>query len=197
MGIILNKENMKRVKGQYEHRDIFVFINDLYYLLSEDQNYIDLKDIRNYISTLTRNAEKANIHFIISTSDTNTNVLTSDIIKNTDLHILLGDFNNKTSEQFFGKDISFKAMPNVKGRAFIDRKGNPYEAQIFYAGEDNIKYNESNLYEELANQSGIQVDDNYDNKLEIKNSKLPKRKMYRKEILDKYGKIDYEKLMEG
>lgn len=197
MGIILNKENMKRVKGQYEHRDIFVFVNDLYYLLSEDQNYIDLKDIRNYMSTLTRNAEKANIHFIISTSDTNTNILTSDIIKNTDLHLLLGDFNNKTSEQFFGKDISFKAMPNVKGRAFIDRKGNPYEAQIFYAGEDNIKYNESNLYEELANQSGIQVQDDYENKLEIKNSKLPKRKMYRKEILDQYGNINYEKLMEG
>lgn len=197
MGIILNKENMKRVKGKYEHRDIFVFVNDLYYLLSEDQNYIDLKDIRNYMSTLTRNAEKANIHFIISTSDTNTNILTSDIIKNTDLHLLLGDFNNKTSEQFFGKDISFKAMPNVKGRAFIDRKGNPYEAQIFYAGEDNIKYNESNLYEELANQSGIQVQDDYENKLEIKNSKLPKRKMYRKEILDQYGNIDYEKLMEG
>lgn len=197
MGIILNKENMKRIKGQYEQRDIFVFVNDLYYLLSEDQNYIDLKDIRNYMSTLTRNAEKANMHLVISTSDTNTNILTSDIIKNTDLHLLLGDFNNKTSEQFFGKDISFKAMPNVKGRAFIDRKGNPYEAQIFYAGEDNIKYNESNLYEELATQFGIQVQDNYDNKLEIKNSKLPKRKMYRKEILDQYGKIDYEKLMEG
>lgn len=190
-GVELTLDNMKETSGTYKPNDIFVLINDLKYLLPENNSEREKIEFKNYLNLLMKNSNESHIHFVVQSSTTKSNIISQELVDASDQHLIIGPFDKDMSNIMLNKDISMQSMDDIPGRGFIKNKNDKiYQIQIYHAKSNDIEYLDEDLYQSIAGNQEMKTN------IYIPNEKKPKRKYARDDIM-RNGKINYDLMIEG
>lgn len=192
--IKLSTDDFEVTEGEYIPRDVFISIYNLNEIIEKEQDFSNIQQMQTILSSLIKNSSKAKMHFIVSGDKLDKDTFSSNILSFLTKRIAIGEIDESESKRLFDDDISYKSMPNIKGRGFTKIGDNMVEVQLYKSGPEDFNTELINpLFKELSKTRAITSEHNFSSS----NKNLPIRKLNRSEILTVNGKIDYNRILEN
>ena len=126
-------KDIKPFKGQYIPKAIVLMIDELAEVMcSDDHKSVDT--IKKGLGSVARLGGASGVHLVLACPRASGSVISSDLMNNLQMKILLGCFNDEASEFIFDKDVSDLCTPGLRGRGFVSTGRFIVETQMFIGG---------------------------------------------------------------
>lgn len=120
-------------KGQYAPKAVVLMIDELAEVMCSD-DHTSVDTIEKGLGSIARLGKASGVHLVLACQKVSSSVISSDLINNLQMKILLGCFNDEASIFVFDKDVSNLCTPEIKGRGFVYTGGLIVETQMFIGG---------------------------------------------------------------
>lgn len=131
---IVTKDDIACTTGMFKANAIVFMVDELDELLQSD-DYKSIDAIRQSFGSISRLGRAAGIHLVLSCRRASGSLISTELRNNIQMSMLLGGFDDGSSQVVFGKDVSMYAQPQIKGRGFIGTGNDIILTQIFVGKE--------------------------------------------------------------
>ena len=126
-------KDIKPFKGKYAPKAVILMIDELAEVMcSDDYKSVDI--IKKGLGSIAMWGRASGVHLVLACQRASGSVISSDLMNNLQMRILLGCFDDGASMLVFDKDVSDLCTPGIKGRGFVSTGRLIVETQMFIGG---------------------------------------------------------------
>ena len=138
----LSKESITKTKGMFNPKIMLLLVDELNELTSFE-DYTVVETFKEAVGSIARLGRAAGVHLCLAMQRASGASVSTDLMNNIGLKVLLGAFDSSVSQNMFERDIANRQKPDIKGRGFIGSGKDIIEVQSYYTSKTkNFKFDE-------------------------------------------------------
>ena len=127
----ITEKDIKVSKNAFVPRDIVFMIDDLATIMTDANDYRSVDIVKQALGSIARLGRAAGTHLVLCCQRASGSIISTDLMNNISMSVLLGGFDDAASYLMFNQDISNRCRPEIRGRGFIGSGNEIIETQIF------------------------------------------------------------------